>query len=352
MERDFVFDAETVLQDGQIIYDRSYKADIFREYFYSFVGNGVFAEAGNALAVIAKTPEDMQVIVRSGKAWTEGAFYYNDDDLVLSFQPSDNTLNRIDAVVVRCDYVGRRVYATVVQGTPATTPAHYTPVRNTDVFELLLAEVYIPFASLNIKQQNITDFRAVSDVCGWVTGYLQSIDSDSFFEAYRASFTEFMEDSNATFEEFEAITKAWFNSVKDDIAAAAPFDFDNVTALPGCTYTYADGTQGTDYAPPILEEIRKTVETGTGRLIAKRTSTFPTETTMTIQTIRYAKDGVTEIDNTIQNINIETGDTIVTGTVANVYPPLDDETAEVVALDAEAAPADIWNDETEDINNE
>lgn len=328
MEKDFAFDAEPIISGGEVIgYDREYVAEIFRQYFYSFVGNGVFAEKGNALQVVAKTPEDMQVIVRSGQAWTEGAFYINDDDLVLSFQPADNVLNRIDAVVICCDYVERRVSAKVRQGTPATTPAHYDPVRNSDMYELLLAEVYIPFASLNIKQQYITDYRADSTVCGWVTGYLQSIDADSFFEAYRGAFREFMEESNQTFEDFDNIVKNWFNDIKDDLTAAAPFDFDNVAALPGCNYYFTEDeeAQGDAYAPPIYEYIRKTAPEGQlQRLIAKRITLFPTEETMTVQTIRYAKDGLTEVDNTLQTIDIVSGTFTVTGFVENVYPALED----------------------------
>lgn len=347
MEFDFAFDADAIDVDGQIFYDREYKSDIFRKYFYSFVGNGVFAETGNALLVLSKTPEVMEVVVKSGQAWAEGAFYINDDDLTLTIEPSHNTLNRIDAVVIRCDYTERHMYATVVTGTPATTPSHYIPVRNANMFELKLAEVYVPFASLNVKQSNITDYRAVSAVCGWVTGYLQSIDADSFFEAYQLAYTQFMQELNteadnliqdtsdefntfltgakAEFEGFDKFFRDWFDSIKEDTNLLVPFNFDNIAAMPGCSYNYLDGEKGTDFDTPIFEYIRKT---DTQRLVAKRITRFPTETTMTTQTIRYAKDGLTEVDNTLLTTNIENGDTEITGTTTDIFVPINNNEPE------------------------
>lgn len=316
-ERSFPFDAELV--DGK--YDRVYMSEIFRKYFFSFVSNGVFAGKGNNLMVTSRLPEVMQVVIKSGQAFTEGAFYDNDDDLILSVASSDNILNRIDAVVVQCDYVQRQVTAKVITGTPAQNPLHYTPVRNADKFELLLAEIYVPFTSTAVKQANITDYRANNAVCGWVTGYLQQIDATSFFNQYQLAYEQFMNEAKEGFGAQITTINDWFSNVKDDIALLQYFSFDNLAVLPNCRYQAVD-----EATLPSGYYMKGFVETitniSTGKLIAKRLTQYPTNMLITIQTIRYALDGTTELDNTIQTINIGAGDTVdITGTVQNEYKP-------------------------------
>lgn len=312
-EQSFPFDSEIV--NGAP--DRAYMAEIFRKYFYSFVNNGVFAEKGDALQVLSRVPEVMQVVVRPGQAWAQGAFYDNDDELVLSISEADPVLNRIDAVVVRCDYVQRIMSARVVTGVPATEPLHYTPVRNADVYELLLAEIYVPFASINVKQTNITDYRPYSDVCGWVTGYLQSIDADSFFRAYQLAYEQFMAEAEKGFGSQINTINDWFSNVKTDIALLQAFNFDNLAVLPNCTYSFESvKAQEGHYMDGSIETI---TNVSTELLVAKRVCSYPEEQTMIVQVIRYASDGVTELDNTIQTHNFSTDIISVSGFVENVY---------------------------------
>ena len=307
-EQSFPFDSEIV--NGAP--DRAYMAEIFRKYFYSFVNNGVFAEKGDALQVLSRVPEAMQVVVRPGQAWAQGAFYDNDDELVLSISEADPDLNRIDAVVVRCDYVQRIMSAKIVTGVPATEPLHYTPVRNADMYELLLAEIYVPFASINVKQTNITDYRPYSDVCGWVTGYLQSIDADSFFRAYQLAYEQFMDEAKEGFGSQIVTINDWYSQVKDDIALLQAFNFDNLAILPNCRYTYTDGVNTS-------EEMITSI--GTGKVIARRLCDYSQAGSMTVQIIRYASDGVTEVDNTVQAFDLSGDEVEITGFVGNVYNP-------------------------------
>ena len=314
-EQSFPFDSEMV--NGEP--DRAYVSEIFRKYFFSFVSNGVFAEKGNALQVLSRTPEVMQIVVKSGQAFTEGAFYDNDDDLILSVAESDPVLNRIDAVVVQCDYVQRQVKSVIVTGTPATEPIHYTPVRNADYFELLLAEIYVPFASISVKQSNITDYRANSNVCGWVTGYLHQIDADSFFDQYQLAYEQFMEEAKTGFGAQINTINDWYSSVKDDIVLLQAFNFDNLAILPNCTYTSENVEQPEGYF--MQSSVETITSISTEKVIAKRICEYPTETTMTVQVIRYASDGVSELDNTIQTYDLS-GDTVtITGIVQNAYTP-------------------------------
>jgi len=87
--------------------DRKYDAKRFAEYFASFISNGVFPTPSNGLQVIANN--DMTVTVKPGNAWIDGYFLVNNDDYILSLDPADGVLNRIDRVVVRYDVAGREM---------------------------------------------------------------------------------------------------------------------------------------------------------------------------------------------------------------------------------------------------
>ena len=299
-EQSFPFDSEIV--NG--VPDRGYVSEIFRRYFGAFIGNGIFPNPSEQLQVFALSPEIMQIEIKTGMAFTEGAFYYNDDSLILPIAEADPVLNRIDAVVVQCDYLQRQVTCKVVTGVPATNPVHYTPVRNADFFELLLAEVYIPFASIAVTQSNITDYRLNSDVCGIVTGVLQQIDTTTVFNQYYAKWKEvqdWVEDNEATydawykafknsadlqlsnqqntFEEFEFSFNTWFTQVQAQILDARYFNFDNNIYRAGFEYSYTQSSNPTVYSESI-------VNSADGSVYATRTNTANAEETQwTIHTV-------------------------------------------------------------------
>lgn len=299
-EQSFPFDSEIV--NG--VPDRGYVSEIFRRYFGAFIGNGIFPNPSEQLQVFALSPEIMQIEIKTGMAFTEGAFYYNDDSLILPIADSDPVLNRIDAVVVQCDYLQRQVTCKVITGTPATNPVHYTPVRNADFFELLLAEVYVPFASIAVTQSNITDYRLNSDVCGIVTGVLQQIDTTTVFNQYYAKWKEvqdWVEENEATydawytafknsadsqlsnqqdtFEEFEFNFNTWFNKVQTQILDARYFNFDNNIYRAGFEYSYTQSSNPTVYSESIVNSADHSV-------YATRTNTANAEETQwTIHTV-------------------------------------------------------------------
>ncbi|MDM9849273.1 hypothetical protein QVB36_21720, partial [Clostridioides difficile] len=99
MEKSFVFNS--------VNGDRRYKAEDFREYFASFIGNGVFPNPSSNLQVVDNN--NMTITVKKGKGWINGAIYINTDDLVINIDPADGILNRIDRVVLRFDTLNRNI---------------------------------------------------------------------------------------------------------------------------------------------------------------------------------------------------------------------------------------------------
>ncbi len=82
MEKSFVFNS--------VNGDRRYKAEDFREYFASFIGNGVFPNPSTNLQVIANS--NMTITIKQGKAWLNGAIYINTDDYILNIDVADGVL--------------------------------------------------------------------------------------------------------------------------------------------------------------------------------------------------------------------------------------------------------------------
>ena len=187
MERCGFFDANLVGEE----YDRVYLASQFAAYFASFIGNGVFAKHSNQLQVVEMETPQMQIGVEKGQAWINGYWYENTDMLYLPIDIADGVLNRIDSVVLRLGFSERNIWLAVKKGTPAINPIAPEVTRNADYYELQLATINIPASSIKITQAQITDTRMNQDVCGWVTGVVEQLDTTTLFNQFESYFDEF-----------------------------------------------------------------------------------------------------------------------------------------------------------------
>ena len=182
MERSSFFNAELV--DG--LYDRVYNADDFARYFASFIGSGIFPSPTTNLQV--KVDNGMQIIVSVGKAWINGYFYENTSDLSLQLATSDGVLNRIDRVVLRLDLVKREIKCHIKIGTTSSNPTAQPLQRDSDIYEVVLADIYITKGTTKLSQSNITDQRFNKDLCGVVTGVVEQIDTTDLFAQFQTTF--------------------------------------------------------------------------------------------------------------------------------------------------------------------
>ncbi len=146
--------------------DRKYDAARFAEYFGSFIGNGIFPQPANGLKVTANS--NMTVTVQPGKAWINGYFLVNDDNYILTIENADGALNRIDRIVARYDVIDREIRLQVKKGTFSSSPVAPSMQRDSDAYELALADIYIAFGTTSIVQANITDLRKDVNYCGVV----------------------------------------------------------------------------------------------------------------------------------------------------------------------------------------
>lgn len=159
------FDA---IQDSNGHYDREYNAQQFTDYFKSLVTTGVMKGAYNQLEVTANGA-NMVSAVKSGVAFVEGRYYYNDALLQLTHDTEVVGLSRIDRIVVRMDLSteARHVKAFIKKGVPSNNPVAPTLTQTPTVYEISLGQVRIVGGQTFIATNAVTDERGKDVICPW-----------------------------------------------------------------------------------------------------------------------------------------------------------------------------------------
>lgn len=236
--------------------DRRYTADQMSNYFKGLISDGVYEGLGSAMVVTAG--DGMTVNVGTGRAIIDCKWINLDGVEILDISPASPTQARYTAVVVRLDLTNRTMSLMTKDGKPAASP-EYPEITSTDMIkELCLAMVYVPANAVSILQTNIVDKRG-SDLCLWVTGLIQQLDTSTLFLQWQAAFEEF----------FEALTgRLQVNTYIQEYRKSATLDGSATTVTLDMTgYTYADtdiirihingllAKEGTDYSITVVSGV-------------------------------------------------------------------------------------------------
>lgn len=169
-------------------HDRVYKAEDWAWYFSTFIKNGVFPNAqNNGLQVVIG--EGMQVFVKAGFGFINGYAFRNEQDYAIVLETADGALNRYDRVVLRWDLAARAMYIAVLKGTASANPTPKAITRSNEIYDLVLADIYIGKGVISIQTANITDQRYNSSLCGIVTGVIEQIDASVLTQQFNDFFT-------------------------------------------------------------------------------------------------------------------------------------------------------------------
>lgn len=147
--------------------DRKYNKDSFNTYFDGLVSDGVYEKYKGGLAVTAGT--GMQVSVDTGKARVNSYFIENTASYAINLASAHTTLDRRSIIVLRIDMENREGIIAVVEGENSSTPVAPTLTRNSNIYEMQLAEIFIQAGTTTITANMITDTRGSSSLCGWAT---------------------------------------------------------------------------------------------------------------------------------------------------------------------------------------
>jgi hypothetical protein len=113
----------------------------------------------------------------------------------------------------------------VKKGTPATNPVAPEMVHDEYVNEYCLATIRVVAGASTISGSMITDTRPDTNVCGWVTGLIEQVDTSTLFNQWQTAYAEQFEEFTATGDEFISELRQWLNDMqnilKDDTSAVA-----------------------------------------------------------------------------------------------------------------------------------
>lgn len=180
--------------------DRKYDADDIGNYFLKLISDGVFATPATAMQVTAAG--GMAVSVAAGWGFIKCKYINNTAAAQFTLAAADVVLNRIDRVVIRLDKDNRTMSLAIKQGTAASTPTAPALTRQSSgIWELSLAQIYVGAGVTSITQANITDERANTSLCGYVTGLIDQIDTTDLFAQYNNAFW------------------TWFNNVQESVTS-------------------------------------------------------------------------------------------------------------------------------------
>lgn len=199
--------------------DRKYTAEDIGRYLQGLVSSGVYADSSNSLQVLAN--DGMTVEVQAGRAMLDFHYMKNDSPLAITLS-AGGAQDRIDAIVAYVDMLNRVCDIKIKEGTPAAAPVAPTMERTDVLKEYMLAKVYVTKLATSITQANITDTRADTTVCGWVTGIIKQVDTSTLFLQWQTAY----EEAYAELGDYLAAQKtAWevfFASVTEDLGLPAP----------------------------------------------------------------------------------------------------------------------------------
>ena len=171
--------------------DRKYSAEDWAAYFAQFIGNGVFYSSADKMKVAEY--DGMKVKVQKGAGFIAGRMYLLEEDLIIKLDTADGVVDRVDRIVLRCDYNNRLMTVTVKKGGYGANPTAPELTRDTGVYELALADVYVAAGAVTITAANITDQRFNTSLCGIVTGLIEQADTEEIFSQFQAAFTEWFD---------------------------------------------------------------------------------------------------------------------------------------------------------------
>jgi hypothetical protein len=153
--------------------DRTYNAADFASYFEELITDGIFYADPANLQVTSTG--GMDISAAPGSAWIKGYRYNNGAPLPFTLDIAHGAYPRIDRVVVRLNLSNRQIIAAVLTGAPQGTPTAPELTRNSNIWELGIADITVPAAASAITAANITDTRLDVSLCGEINSKISAV---------------------------------------------------------------------------------------------------------------------------------------------------------------------------------
>lgn len=185
--------------------DRAVTSEVLRQIYKRYFTNGVFGISDSTCFQVSVATGGAGLSIAPGACQIQGATGYEENAVTLEITPNSSNLPRIDTVVARLndnsDY--RSIYFDILEGTPAVTPTAPALTQSDSIWELGLCNIARAANSSVITNSNITDTRADSSRCGYVTA-IQQLDTASLYQQFQAYIQEVqdaLDAADATYNE-------------------------------------------------------------------------------------------------------------------------------------------------------
>lgn len=245
--------------------DRTYNAESFESWIKPLMSNGVF---GTGMQVSAQSTPDMTVNVADGYANINGKLGAWPTANTMTIQTASGVYPRWDCIVLRRDNTNRKITLEVKTGTASLTPSAPTPTRDADIYELVLAQIYVTAGTTSITNANIVDKRTDTSLCGLVTCPVVNPD----FTGLYAQFTQQFQD--------------WFDHMKDqlddDAAGHLQLEIDDIKADIGIV-------EDTDTATHTIAKDQYVIWKGS---LYKASTAIPATTALSLSNLTAVSNGL------------------------------------------------------------
>ena len=210
--------------------------------------SGVYAKDSNFAVNITGT---RQITIAPGLAWInyddfKGVSVCSREDTVLTVPDADNTLNRVDRVVLQFDTSSNLTAIRLKTGTPAVAAQPPDILQNHNQYELGLCTVSVPAGSSVVTAADITDTRVDEDVCGVMRDGVKGIPTAQLQAQALAMLTQLSTELHAKLDALDAAI-AGVESGSFYTKAEADAKFGTPYSLPPAAADQLGGVKVGDY---------------------------------------------------------------------------------------------------------
>lgn len=199
--------------------------------------SGVYAKDSNFAVSITGT---RQITIAPGLAWInyddfKGVSVCSREDTVLTVPDADNTLNRVDRVVLQFDTSSNLTAIRLKTGTPAVAAQPPDILQNHNQYELGLCTISVPAGSAAVTSADITDTRTDEAVCGLMRDGVNGIPTETLLAQYTAILTAMQQSGNAQLQQLAESIKAvdsgsFYTKEQADAKFGTPYSLPPATA--------------------------------------------------------------------------------------------------------------------------
>lgn len=274
-------------------YDRKYNAEDYSDNLAVVISNGVLKSTADDLKVSAS---GLVISVAAGRGWINGKYYYNDSNYAFTAITAPTGGKRYDRVMLRYskDLSSREISLVYVQGTVANDPVKPTPTRSGNIYELVLADIFV---DTNATSVTITDQRANADLCGWV---YSTAGDNSFFTSLDNSFNTWFEERKNTLASVTLFKRYNWRTVLTAETSTVTFAIPQYDADTCFLEVFVNGildTATTDYT------LSGSTLTFAGTLIAGTEVEVKVYKSIDGTGIQRVSDEITELQNTVATLD-------------------------------------------------